>query len=29
MSWMAAIPLIGKIIEKVIPDPDKATKVKN
>ncbi|WP_257285166.1 holin family protein [Endozoicomonas sp. SESOKO1] len=29
MTWAAAIPVIGKIIEKVIPDPDKAARAKN
>ncbi|WP_419831249.1 3TM-type holin [Endozoicomonas atrinae] len=29
MTWAAAIPVIGKIIEKIIPDPDKAAEAKN
>ena len=29
MSWAAAIPVLGKIIEKIIPDPDKAAEAKN
>ncbi|WP_066018759.1 3TM-type holin [Endozoicomonas atrinae] len=28
MSWAAAIPVLGKIIEKIIPDPDKAAEAK-
>lgn len=28
MTWAAAIPVIGKIIEKIIPDPDKAAEAK-
>ncbi|WP_067582787.1 3TM-type holin [Endozoicomonas ascidiicola] len=29
MSFAAAIPIVGKIIERVIPDPDKAAEAKN
>lgn len=29
MSWAAAIPVLGKVIERIIPDPDKAAKAKN
>ncbi len=29
MSWVAAIPLLGKVIERIIPDPDKAAQAKN
>ncbi|WP_067582378.1 3TM-type holin [Endozoicomonas ascidiicola] len=29
MSFAAAIPIVGKIIERVIPDPDKAAEDKN
>ncbi len=28
MSWVAAIPLLGKVIERIIPDPDKAAQAK-
>ncbi|WP_066018757.1 3TM-type holin [Endozoicomonas atrinae] len=28
MSWAAAIPVLGKIIERIIPDPDKAAEAK-
>ncbi|MGO0304996.1 3TM-type holin [Endozoicomonas acroporae] len=28
MSWTAAIPLLGKVIERIIPDPDKAAQAK-
>ncbi|WP_419833078.1 3TM-type holin [Endozoicomonas atrinae] len=29
MSWTAAIPLLGKVIERVIPDPEKAAQAKH
>ncbi|WP_422490826.1 3TM-type holin [Endozoicomonas sp. ALE010] len=29
MSWTAAIPLLGKVIERIIPDPEKAAQAKN
>jgi len=29
MSWVAAIPLLGKVVERLIPDPDQAAKAKN
>ena len=29
MSWVAAIPLQGKVLERLIPDPDQAAKAKN
>ncbi|WP_163372651.1 3TM-type holin [Endozoicomonas acroporae] len=29
MSWAAAIPVLGKVIERIIPDPDKAAQAKN
>ncbi|MBO9484130.1 3TM-type holin [Salinisphaera sp. G21_0] len=29
MSWTAAIPVLGKVIERIIPDPDKAAQAKN
>ena len=29
MSWVAAIPLLGKVIERIIPDPDTAARAKN
>ena len=29
MSWVAAIPLLGKVVERLIPDPDEAAKAKN
>ncbi len=29
MSWVAAIPLLGKVIERIIPDQDKAAQAKN
>ncbi len=29
MSWVAAIPLLGKLVERLIPDPDQAAKAKN
>ncbi|USE34099.1 3TM-type holin [Endozoicomonas sp. SCSIO W0465] len=29
MSWAVAIPLLGKVIERIIPDPDKAAQAKN
>lgn len=29
MSWVAAIPLLGKAVERLIPDPDQAAKAKN
>ncbi len=29
MTWAATIPVLGKIIEKIIPDPDKAAEAKN
>ena len=29
MSWIAAIPLLGKVIERIIPDPVKAAQAKN
>ena len=29
MSWVVAIPLLGKVVERLIPDPDQAAKAKN
>ena len=29
MSWAAAIPLLGKVIERIIPDPEKAAQAKH
>ena len=29
MSWVAAIPLLDKVVERLIPDPDQAAKAKN
>ncbi|WP_419832766.1 3TM-type holin [Endozoicomonas atrinae] len=29
MSWTAAIPLLGQVIERVIPDPEKAAEAKH
>lgn len=29
MSWTAAIPLLGQVIERIIPDPEKAAQAKN
>ncbi|WP_066015953.1 3TM-type holin [Endozoicomonas atrinae] len=29
MSWTAAIPLLGQVIERVIPDPEKAAQAKH
>ena len=29
MSWVAAIPLLGKVVERLIRDPDQAAKAKN
>ncbi|WP_419533724.1 3TM-type holin [Endozoicomonas sp.] len=29
MSWAAAIPLLGKVIERIIPDPEKAVQAKH
>ena len=28
MSWVAAVPVVGKIIDKIFPDADQASKAK-